>query len=129
MRVKRNRTVAAGIVGAVVLSMGVASAATAAKRYTVPVVPGVRDEGAVHRRRPGAVDRGRVAEIPDGRDPRRSRCAQQRGRTQRSDRWGDDTATLFMNHEFGERRVVRAADRGAALSAVRSFPMDPRRGW
>jgi hypothetical protein len=106
MDLRRARSVSIGIVGAVTLAMSAASAATAAKRYTVPVVPDYETRAlfTVGDQVPWLEDPERAYQmvgIPDGLGAHSNDDVEPA-----EDQWGEDSATLYMNHEFGNSIVT-----------------------
>ncbi len=104
MRTSRKRGICIGVVGAIALSMGAASATTSAKRYAVPVVPDYETEAlfTVGDQVPWIEDESRryqMVGIPDGLG------AHSNKNVKGTEEWGDDSATLFMNHEFTNTTV------------------------
>lgn len=101
IQARRRRFTALGVAGALALSMGVAGAATTAKRYAEPIVgSGYKTKAlfTVGDQVPWLGDGARryqMVGIPDGLGAHSSK-----GVDDAEETWGDDSATLYMNHEF-----------------------------
>ncbi len=97
---RSRRFIGALALAGLALSASGAGAATAAKRYTVPLVPDYQTKAlfTVGDRVPWLNDSARqyqMVGIPDGLGAHSNDGIRDLER-----RWGSDSATLFMNHEF-----------------------------
>jgi hypothetical protein len=126
MQVRNKRSIAVGVAVAVGLSMGVAAAATTAKRYAVPLVPDYETKAlfTVGDKVPWSEDASRqyqMVGIPDGLGAHSNKNV-----AGAADQWGDDSMTLFMNHEFGSGVVTEPLIGGPRFrgSYVSQFILD-----